>query len=48
MSDSWNEQYAASKFSKFEGAEYAQAAEGHIGLQDHGEFVRFRNLYIKK
>lgn len=47
-SPEWTAQYEASKFKNFEGAAYAQANTGSIGLQDHGEFVRFRNLFVKE
>lgn len=46
-SPEWTAQYEASKFKDFDGAAYAQAESGHLGLQDHGEFVRFRNVFVK-
>jgi hypothetical protein len=42
----WNEQVANSKFKNWE--EYATLGKGHIGLQDHGHRVWFRNLKIKE
>jgi len=45
-SDSWNEQLASSKFSDW--SAYAYADEGHIGLQDHGDKVWFRNIKVKR
>ena len=36
---------AKSKFAKIKG--FAQATEGHILLQDHGDEVSYRNLRIK-
>jgi hypothetical protein len=44
-SDDWNRRVAASKFAEW--PEFAQAAEGHIGLQDHGTFVAYRNIRIR-
>lgn len=36
------------KGSKFAGwADYGKAAKGHIGLQDHGDLVWFRNVKIR-
>jgi len=40
----WNAQIAASKFNAW--PTYARARRGHIGLQDHGDFVAYRNLRI--
>ena len=37
---------AASKFA--EHPQYGQAIVGHIGLQDHGHEVRFRNIKVRK
>ena len=36
---------AASKFAKWKG--FAETEKGHIGLQDHGAQVSFRNVKIK-
>ena len=47
-SPEWTAQYEASKFKGFQEADYAQTRIGNLGLQDHGEFVRFRNIYVKK
>ncbi|MDH3710952.1 MAG: DUF1080 domain-containing protein [Cyclobacteriaceae bacterium] len=44
-SDTWKQQVAASKFKDY--PQYGQAVQGHIGLQDHGHQVRFRNIKIK-
>ncbi len=41
----WRQKVAASKFAQW--PEYGKAAEGHIGLQDHGDRVAFRNLKIR-
>ena len=41
----WSAKVAASKFSQWPG--YGKAARGHIGLQDHGDRVWFRNIRIK-
>ncbi len=45
-SSQWKEQVANSKFKKWE--HFATLGEGHIGLQDHGHRVWFRNLRIKE
>lgn len=45
-SPEWKEQVANAKFSKWK--DYAALGEGHIGLQDHGHRVWFRNLKIKE
>ncbi|MDE0358614.1 MAG: DUF1080 domain-containing protein [Gammaproteobacteria bacterium] len=37
---------AASKFVEW--PEYGQAARGHIGLQDHGNRVWFRNIKLRE
>lgn len=44
-SDAFKAAIARSKFAKIKG--FAQAAEGHILLQDHGDEVSFRSLKIK-
>lgn len=44
-SDEWKARGGASKFKAM--PNYGQAAEGHIGLQDHGDKVEFRNIRIK-
>ena len=45
-SDKWKEQIANAKFSKWK--DYATLGKGHIGLQDHGQKVWFRNIKIKE
>lgn len=45
-SEKWNAQIEASKFKKWE--DFATLGEGHIGLQDHGHRVWFRDLKIKE
>ncbi len=45
-SEKWKEQVANSKFRKWK--DFATLGEGHIGLQDHGHRVWFRNLKIKE
>lgn len=42
----WKEQVENSKFKNWE--HYASRGKGHIGLQDHGHRVWFRNLKIKE
>lgn len=45
--DKWKEMVANSKFSDYE--DFIDVAEeGHIGLQDHGNDVWFRNIKIKE
>lgn len=45
-SPEWEELVAASKFADW--PEYARARSGHIGLQDHGDRVWFRNIRIRE
>lgn len=45
-SPDWLERVAASKFNEW--PEYGQASTGHIGLQEHGDFVAFRNMKIRR
>jgi len=45
-SDDWNERVAKSKFGKHAG--FAKLEKGHIGLQDHGAKVQFRNMKIRE
>lgn len=45
-SDDWNQRVAASKFAEF--PVFAQAMQGHIGLQEHGSRVAFRNIKIRR
>lgn len=42
----WSRRVAESKFKQW--PEYGQAAEGFIGLQDHGNWVAFRNIRIRR
>ena len=44
-SPEWKALVAKSKFSEYA---YAKISKGHIGLQDHGHEVRFRNLKIRR
>jgi hypothetical protein len=44
-SPAWEELVAGSKFSPY--PEYGRAQRGHIGLQDHGYLVWFRNIKIR-
>jgi hypothetical protein len=41
----WKAKVAASKFRDWPA--YGQAAEGHIGLQEHGDYVAFRNIKVR-
>jgi len=45
-SDDWNERIANSKFKDWD--HFGKMSKGHIGLQDHGDDVWYRNLRIKK
>lgn len=45
-SPDWDRRLAASKFTEWPG--YAKAARGHIGLQDHGDRVSYRNIKIRE
>jgi len=44
----WNELVAGSKFPKLNPDWADVAAEGLIGLQDHGDDVWYRNIKIKE
>ena len=44
-SPDWNAKVAASKFKPY--ARFGKNAQGHIGLQDHGNVVAFRNIKIR-
>ncbi|MGH7449118.1 MAG: 3-keto-disaccharide hydrolase [Longimicrobiales bacterium] len=44
-SDDWKQRVANSKFVEWPA--YGTAARGHIGLQDHGDWVAFRNIRIR-
>lgn len=43
--DDWKQRVAASKFAAWPA--YGQAPRGHIGLQDHGDRVEFRNIKVR-
>lgn len=43
--EDWKKRVAASKFATWEG--FAETAKGHLGLQDHGAEVAFRNIKIR-
>jgi hypothetical protein len=45
-SEEWNTRLAASKFTQWPG--FAKAPRGHIGLQDHGDRVWYRNIKIRE
>ena len=44
--DEWNAKVSETKFAEW--PDYGIHHEGHIGLQDHGDPVRFRNLRIRR
>ena len=44
-SSDWTQRVANSKFAQWK--DYGKAGEGHIGLQDHGDAVAFRNIKIR-
>jgi hypothetical protein len=44
-SPDWTARVAASKFSGWKA--YGKAARGHIGLQDHGDEVWYRDIKIR-
>ncbi|CAN5626552.1 DUF1080 domain-containing protein [soil metagenome] len=44
--DDWKARVAASKFAAWPA--YGQSFTGHIGLQDHGDRVWFRNIRIRR
>ena len=45
-SDDWKARVAASKFK--DTPRYATARAGHIALQDHGDWVAYRNIKIRR
>lgn len=45
-SATWQQLLANSKFASWSG--FATASRGHIGLQDHGDVVWFKNIKIKE
>jgi len=44
--DNWNKLIAGSKFKTMPG--FGTFTKGHIALQDHGQEVWYRNIYVKK
>ena len=45
-SDTWNGKVAKSKFATWPG--FGESFVGHIGLQDHGDQVSFKNIKVKE
>lgn len=45
-SDDWSQRVAKSKFASLAG--FGKAAKGHLCLQDHGDWVAFRNIKIRE
>lgn len=45
-SDDWEERVANSKFARMPG--FGRNKKGHIGLQDHGDEVAYRNIRIRE
>lgn len=46
-SPEWEAAYAKSKFSK-DFPDWGKADSGHISLQDHGDYVAYRNIRIRR
>jgi hypothetical protein len=44
-SPDWEQRVKASKFAEW--PTYGRAASGHIALQDHGDWVAYRNIKIR-
>jgi hypothetical protein len=44
-SDDWNQRVANSKFRQW--PHFGKASRGHIALQDHGDWVAYRNIRIR-
>ena len=44
--DEWNRLVAQSKFKDH--PRYARARRGHIGLQDHGDWIAFRDIRVRE
>lgn len=44
-SEDWQQRVAKSKFAKW--PKYGSLSRGHIGLQDHGDRVAFRNIQVR-
>ena len=44
-SPDWEQRVAGSKFSEWPG--YGRAGKGHIALQDHGDWVAYRNIRVR-
>jgi hypothetical protein len=45
-SPDWERRVRASKFKDY--PQYARATRGHVGLQDHGDRIAFRNIKIRE
>lgn len=45
LSEDWERRVAASKFAAMPG--YGRSREGHLGLQDHGDPVWYRNIRVR-
>lgn len=45
-SEEWERRVAGSKFDQW--PEYGRAREGRIGLQDHGDLVRYRSIRVRE
>lgn len=45
-SEDWNKRVAASKFTKHKN--FGKPTKGHICLQDHGDYVSYRNIKVRE
>lgn len=45
-SPEWEALVAKSKFASY--SDYGKIRDGHLGLQDHGHLVRFRNIKVRR
>lgn len=48
FTDKWAEMLADSKFKQWEDKGFGTFRKGHLALQDHGNYVEFKNIMIKE